>query len=452
MDHIVEKREQIEKLNSEQVAIGDEMGKLVRAGKLNSSEFNQEKYDNLDKEYLLKAAEIKNAERELEKLQVAVQPPVDKDGYRPSDDRASESGNARAVLNRWMRGGSNSITAEENRQFVQDSDFIHNLSGALISPKFAALTPEGAGTDTSAAEGIPTDTQATLVHTLKLTGAVRYMAATMTTSTGNAGKIPQYDGKDEKGVLLDVASARSGTNPAQTQGRMKDIGGVTLTPLTFSSGGIPIANESLRDVIFNLENEVQVRAMRMIGKAQHDYFTSGTGTNQPEGVNRTTNVSETAASGAVGFDDIIDWIHQVAPAYRKGKEGYSPKDYGIVQRFEGMVGFMVSDSLLRSIRKLKDDDGTPIFSPRMSEKIPEMIYGYPYTINDELAAVAANAKKTGLFGDFSYYMIRDVAEVKYRRLDQIRALENITVFVAFASADGRFRGDKNALAALNIKA
>ena len=81
-----------------------------------------------------------------------------------------------------------------------------------------------------------------------------------------------------------------------------------------------------------------------------------------------------------------------------------------------------------------------------------MLYGYPYWLNNDLATMAANAKKVMLFGDFGYYIIVDVGSVRYQRLDEVFAQQGVVAFLGWAEADGRYRGDMNAIAALNIKA
>lgn len=72
--------------------------------------------------------------------------------------------------------------------------------------------------------------------------------------------------------------------------------------------------------------------------------------------------------------------------------------------------FMMNDSSLRGLRKLKDSQGRPIFLPGydgLAGAMPDSLLGYQITINQDMAAMAANAKSI-LFGDFQRYTIRDV--------------------------------------------
>ena len=103
------------------------------------------------------------------------------------------------------------------------------------------------------------------------------------------------------------------------------------------------------------------------------------------------------------YDDLIDLIHSVNSAYR------------------GNARFMLNDKSVAVLRKLKDSSGRPIWTPGDGEGITggvaSTICGYAYTINDDMPVMAANAKSV-LFGNFSHYMIRDVANsTALRRFD-----------------------------------
>jgi HK97 family phage major capsid protein len=102
-----------------------------------------------------------------------------------------------------------------------------------------------------------------------------------------------------------------------------------------------------------------------------------------------------AATNAITVDEIIDLVFSVDTAYKT----------------TGNVGFMCHPSILAAIAKLKDDNGSPIFSQTYAgadARIPT-IMGYPVTLNSNMASSLAAAGKVLLFGDFSKYFVRDVA-------------------------------------------
>src|SRR6185312_4367995 len=106
------------------------------------------------------------------------------------------------------------------------------------------------------------------------------------------------------------------------------------------------------------------------------------------GVVTASTLGKTAAAvAAVTYDEIIDLIHSVDPAYRQ-----SPK-----------VRFMFNDLTLAAIRKLKDGDGSYIWTMGdIQGGVPGTIFGYKYSVNQAMASLGA-AAKVMLFGDFGKY-------------------------------------------------
>ena len=80
---------------------------------------------------------------------------------------------------------------------------------------------------------------------------------------------------------------------------------------------------------------------------------------------------------------------------------------------------MMADSSLKILRKLKDTSNRPVFLPGydgLGAKMGDSLLGYPIVINQDVAAMAANAKSV-LFGDFSKYIIRDVLQATMFRFN-----------------------------------
>ena len=68
---------------------------------------------------------------------------------------------------------------------------------------------------------------------------------------------------------------------------------------------------------------------------------------------------------------------------------------------------MMNDTTVAGVSKLKDTVGRPIWIPAITEGAPDMLNGHAVAINDDVPAMAANAKSIA-FGDFTQYTIRDV--------------------------------------------
>lgn len=117
------------------------------------------------------------------------------------------------------------------------------------------------------------------------------------------------------------------------------------------------------------------------------------------------------------YDDIIDLIHSVDSAYR-------PQSC-----------FMMYDTTLAMVRKIKDNYGRPLFGPGLNGEEPDSIAGYKFYINQFFPQVAASAK-TIAFGPWKKYVIRDVQGIVVVRLNELYALNNEVGFVAFMRSDG----------------
>ena len=76
--------------------------------------------------------------------------------------------------------------------------------------------------------------------------------------------------------------------------------------------------------------------------------------------------------------------------------------------------------------------------PRRSIPIegePDLLLGHPYTINQDMPAVAPSAKAIA-FGDFGKYFVRRITGARVLRLVERYADYNQIAFVAFQRWDG----------------
>jgi HK97 family phage major capsid protein len=175
-----------------------------------------------------------------------------------------------------------------------------------------------------------------------------------------------------------------------------------LSVYKYGSKVVAVPLELLQDSEVDIESFIRNRLAQRIGRITNLHFTVGSGVAQPKGAVTGATVGKVGATGtatSAGYDDFVDLEHSLDPAYR---------------RMAG-VRWMMHDNSLKAARKLKDTAGRPIWMPSYDAGIqssyPDTLLGYPITINQDLATMAANAKSV-LFGAFSYgYKIRDVMDV-----------------------------------------
>ena len=220
-------------------------------------------------------------------------------------------------------------------------------------------------------------------------GGMRSVATVIATDMGNDMSFPTSDGTSEVGELIAQNTTATAADPT--------FGTISLAVYKFSSKIVAIPFELLQDSQINVASFVESRLVKRLGRITNQYFTTGTGTSQPRGVVTGAGTGKTGTTGqttTVIFDDLVDLVHSVDPAYRAAPG----------------VRFMMNDASLKVIRKLKDSQNRPVFLPGydgLGGAMGDSLLGYGITVNQDMATMAANAKSIA-FGDFGQYVIRDV--------------------------------------------
>lgn len=265
---------------------------------------------------------------------------------------------------------------------------------------------------------VPALVASELVDLLKDFSGMREIADVFQTAAGNPLSYPTSDGTAEVGELIAENTTATGADPV--------FGTVALNAYKYSSKIIAIPFELLQDTVIDMEGFLRRRLAQRLGRITNQHFTTGTGTGQPRGAMVGATIGKTGTTGqtlTVIFDDLVDLITSVDIAYRKGAS----------------CKWMMRDASMAVVRKLKDTAGRPIFIPGwdgLGKSMPDSILGYPVQINNDVAAMAANALSIA-FGDFSYYKIRDVMQVLlFRFTDSAYAKLGQVGFLAWMRAGG----------------
>ncbi|MCX4974221.1 phage major capsid protein [Streptomyces sp. NBC_00620] len=312
-----------------------------------------------------------------------------------ADEQAKRYSDA---FGRYLRGGMDRLTPDQ-RNMMMD----HEVD----------LRAMGAGIDTAGGFTVPDEFRNIMTETMKAFGGLLGLADVITTSTGTDLKWPTNDDTGNEGEIL-------GENqPASEQDLT--VGGKTLKAHIFSSKQVRLSLSLLQDSAFGLETWVPKKLGERIGRRSARAWTTGTGVDQPEGLTTSAVVGKQGAGGqttSVIYDDLIDLEHSVDSAYRAGAR------------------YLMHDSTLKVIRKLKDSQNRPLWVPIPAPGFPSTINGFEYTLDNSMPVPAASAK-TIAFGDFKAgYVIRQVQAVQTLRLVE-RYAEYLQVgFLGFARLDG----------------
>jgi HK97 family phage major capsid protein len=304
----------------------------------------------------------------------------------------------RAVNAAWLRG-----------HLPQDLQM--KLAAHVRNTMSTTTTTEGGYT-------VPSLISSEIVDSLKDFSGMRQVAEVFKTDAGNPLSYPSSDGTAETGELIAENTTATGADIV--------FGTVSLNTFKYSSKIIAIPFELLQDTTIDMEGLVRRRIAQRIGRITNTHFTTGTGTGQPRGVIVGAGTGKTGLTGqtlTVIFDDLVDVIRSVDVAYRQG----------------GQCKWMMRDASMGIVNKLKDTAGRPIFIPGwdgLGKAAPDSILGYPVQINNDVAAMAANAKSIA-FGDFSYYKIRDAMGLTlFRFTDSAYAKLGQVGFLAWQRSGG----------------
>lgn len=222
---------------------------------------------------------------------------------------------------------------------------------------------------------------------------------------------PMYD----PGVTREIVTAGGNPMPwptvndttvtagAHTEGAtLTDDGGKDVTfgtkqldAYAFDTEWLRISKELMDDSFLAVEALIGSLLGERLGRIANLQLTTGTGSSAPNGIVTASSLGLTAAgTAALTSDEVIDLQHEVDPAYR-GAPG---------------VAYMMNDSTLKAVRKLKDGDGNYLWQMgNIQGGIPATLNGSRIIINQQMDSLGA-AKKVMLFGDMQKYFVRKVGQ------------------------------------------
>lgn len=341
-------------------------------------------FDKVDAQ-LAREKRMADAEKRLEERAAeerARNRPISSGEGRGQDD--GEQATYRSAFHRYVQvaGDMSALTAEE-RAALQ----------AGVAPKEARAQTTTGGGGTAGGYTVPTELSDQLIRSMKMWGPMydEDICTVMTTSGGNPIDIPTIDD-----TSVPVAQHTEAGAVTDDGGSDATFGKKTLNAYAYDTEWVKFSWELAQDSIFNFETLLGDLLGQRLGRRANTELTTGDGTGDPNGIVTASTLGKTTASAtAVTYDEIIDLVHSVDPAYRQ-----SPK-----------VRFMFNDLTLGALRKLKDGDGRYIWTQGDVQKgVPGSILGYRYSINQAMDGLTA-AKKAMLFGDFGKYFVRKVGGI-----------------------------------------
>ena len=267
------------------------------------------------------------------------------------------------------------------------------------------------GTDSEGGYLIPDEFERNLLSGLEENNIFRTLANIIQTTSGDR-KIPIV-ASHGSAAWVDEEGAYSESDDAFAQ--------ITLGAYKLGTM-MKVSDELLNDSVFDLENYLSGEFARRIGNAEEDAFINGDGVGKPTGILAAkggADIGVTTSSGtAFTADDLINLYHSLLTPYRK------------------KAVWLMNDSTVQFIRKLKDSNGQYLWQPSLVAGTPNTILGCPVMVSRYMPEIGAGNKAVA-FGDFSYFWIADRQGRSFMRLNELFAAHGQVGFRGSQRVDGK---------------
>ena len=352
------------------------------------NKYNKE-YNDLDKQIeRVEVMEARQAQMDADQGAKLEATPEVRKAVETSEDISKRNS---AAFEQYVRGGFGSLGAEQRSAFTE-------------------TRAQSAGVNSEGGYTVPTHLASQIEKGLLDFGGARQLAKLMKTSTGARIDFPTNNDTGNVGVLLaeNIAAGEQDTVFASTP----------LDAYTYTSKIVRVSNQLIEDSAFDIMGYIADIGAERIGRGINAAFTTGDGSDKPEGFITGATSGLTAASAtALTFDELIKLEHSVDPAYRNG------------------AAFTFNDATFSYIKRLKDGDGNYLWlAPNGQSGAAGSILGYKYAVNQDMASIATGNKSVA-FGDFSKFTIRDAGTPSILRLAERYAEYNQTAFLMFSRHD-----------------
>lgn len=252
------------------------------------------------------------------------------------------------------------------------------------------------------------------INMLDFSGVMQ-AADMLRTMSGNPIPWPTGNDTQNKGRLI-------GENTKVGNTRNPNFKPILFGAYKFTSDAILVPYELLEDEYIAPELPTILADMlaERLGRIKEQFYTNGTGVDQPEGVVTASTLGLTTASAtAVSADEILQIQHRVDPAYRSG------------------AAYMMHDSIIEAVRLIKDNEGNFLWQSGLRDGRPDMLAGRMLYLNQEMSDTIATGNKIMLFGDFKKFKCREVNNMRLYRLEERYRDDDQDGLVAFCRGDSR---------------
>lgn len=325
--------------------------------------------------------------------------PTDREMFDAAEAEAIEAGEALRAFDREesmpaeMRRavfGSRDAAPSTLEEFMKRSAYELDLGGSVrnrVEKRDITTTTTGAPVPTTMANEI-------VRRLIESSGVLAAGPRLIRTASGESYTLPRVTTYGTASIIGE-GTAISESDP-------------TFSDVVFKSHKFSIiaqaSYEMLADAGADFELVLGESLGAAISQAVSPKLANGTGTVEPVGI--MTGAYATAVTGGTGvagkptYDNLVDLVFSVPASYRQN------------------ASWIMSDTTLAGIAKLKDSNGQPLLIPAMAGDAPSTLFGKPVYTDANVADAAVNTNSI-LFGDVRRaFGVRFAGPLDLERSDQ----------------------------------
>lgn len=310
------------------------------------------------------------------------------------------------------RGNPENGFAEQLRNFMAGKTG-HSFEVNPGPANFAQLRTLSKLSAGAGANTVPTSFYDRLISHLIETASILTAGATvLQTGGGESIQVPKTTAHSSAAIVTEGA-AIAASDPT--------FGQITLGAYKYGLL-IQVSRELIADTGADLEGYLSMQAGRALGNAFGAHAITGTGSGQPRGIVLDATVGVTGGTGVVGVptaDNLIDLYYSVIAPYRNSSS----------------AAWLVKDSTVGALRKIKDSTNQYIWSPGLTSNSTDTLLGKPVITDPGVSATGLGLKSV-IFGDISQYFVRMVNGIRFERSDDYAFNTDLVTFRALLRADG----------------
>lgn len=260
-----------------------------------------------------------------------------------------------------------------------------------------------------------------MAHLIEVSAILQAGATVLNTNSGETLQVPKTT-SHSTALLTAEAGTITASDPAFSQSSL----GAYKYGVLFQA-----SRELIDDSGVDLQGYLAMQAGRALGNALGAALITGTGSTMPLGITASTSLGATGPTGAngglgatsatlnQGADLLFDLFYSVIAPYRASRA----------------CAWIVKDSTMAALRKIKDTTGQYIFQPSLVAGTPDTMIGKPIYTDPFMPAIATSGKSI-IFGDISQYFVRLAGGVRFERSDDYAFNTDLVTYRALIRGDG----------------